>query len=398
MATQIIRNQIINDAIDATKLDLSDDYTFTGEIAGEQPTADAHFATKSYVDGLVTSNSYWKEAVKAATDDALSGAYSYSANVITFSANGAMQAVDGITLALNDRVLIKDQDGSNAPHNGIYTLTTVGNGSTQAVLTRSSDMNASDEFKGASVSVLSGTANDNAVFHCSNDTNPTLGSTNITFVQISNQNVSGGDGISVSGNTVAVDRATSSGLTFDSNKLKVNVGDGIEIASDAVKAKVKAGGALVLDASGLDLGSGVIDDAKISVSKLSGASIQNGAIAAAQLASSSVEEAKIASNAVTSAKIAASAVTEAKLSFQSYVDPFTGNGSTTSFDLSQTVNSKFQKMILVFRNGLLLTEAGSPSDVDEYSVALSGGGGGVTRITIGAAPSSSDKLQIRYLA
>ena len=398
MATQIIRNQIINDAIDASKIDLTDDYDFSGAISGQTPTQDAEFATKSYVDGLVASGSYWKEAVRAATDDALTGAYSYSANVITFSSNGAMQAVDGVTLVQNDRVLIKDEENTNAPYNGIYTLTTVGDGSTQAVLTRASDMNAADEFKGASIAVLEGTANDNAIFHCSNDTNPTVGTTNISFVQISNQDVSGGDGISVSGNTIAVDKATTSGLTFDSNKLKVNVGDGIEIVSDAVKAKVKSGGALVVDSSGLDLGSAVIDDTKIAASKLSGSSIQSGAIAAAQLASASVEEAKIASNAVTSAKIASSAVTPAKLSFQSYVDNFDGDGSTTAFDLSQTVNTKFQKMILVFRNGLLLNEAASPSDVDEYSVALSGGSGGVTRITIGSAPSSSDSLQIRYLA
>ena len=96
--------------------------------------------------------------------------------------------------------------------------------------------------------------------------------------------------------------------------------------------------------------------------------------------------------------IASSSITAAKLAFSSYQDLATGTGSQTAFDLSLEVPSQFQKMILVHRNGLLLNEAASPANVDEYSVNLTGGAGGVTRITFGSAPSSSDKLTIRFLA
>ena len=46
-------------------------------------------------------------------------------------------SLDGVSLSLNDRVLIKDQ--TDATQNGIYTLTTVGDGSTPWRLTRAVD-------------------------------------------------------------------------------------------------------------------------------------------------------------------------------------------------------------------------------------------------------------------
>lgn len=399
MSTQIIRDQIVNDIIDATKLDLTDDYTFTGDVqVPSTPANSGSAASKTYVDSLVASGSYWKEAVKAASVGAFSGAYVYNNGVITFNNNGAFGNLDGVAIAENDRILVKDESAAKAPNNGIYTLTTVGDAGTPAALTRSTDMDTSAEFKGSTVAVLQGTVNDNAVFHCSNDSDPTVGTTDITFVQIDNQNVTGGNGIAVSGNSIAVDLATTSALTFDTNKLKVAVNDGIEIVSDSLKAKVKAGGKLVVDGDGLNLGTGVIVTTDIAAAGLGADAISNNAITNAKLDNDAVNSDEIVASAVTSAKIASSAVVPSKLSFQSYQKLGTGDGSTLTLDLDYEVDTKFKEMILVHRNGLLINSAASPSNVDEYSVNLTGGAGGNSRITFGGAPSNSDSITIRYLA
>jgi hypothetical protein len=397
MATQIIRDQIVDDAINSAKIDLSDNFTFSGSVSGSSPSADANFATKQYVDQSVVSGNFWKEAVKAATTTALA-AYSYSNGTITMSATGAFPQIDGVSLQQYDRILLKDETGAKAPYNGIYELTVVGNGSTAAQLSRSPDMTASSDFKGATVAVLDGTVNDNRLYHCDNDTDPNVGTDNISFIQISNQQVSGGDGIVVTGNSIAVDRATVSGLTFASNKLAVNTSDGIEIVSDALKAKVKSGGALIVDVNGLDVGSNAIQTSHIAAAAIGTSQLANNSVDASKIASNAVNSDELASNSVISSKIASSSITAAKLAFSSYQDLATGDGSQTAFDLSQEVPTQFQKMILVHRNGLLLNEDASPANVDEYSVSLTGGAGGVTRITFGSAPSASDKLTIRFLA
>lgn len=55
---------------------------------------------------------------------------------LTASSNGAFPAVDGYTAALNDALAINGQ--STTTQNGLYTLTTVGDGSDPWVLTRRS--------------------------------------------------------------------------------------------------------------------------------------------------------------------------------------------------------------------------------------------------------------------
>lgn len=66
---------------------------------------------------------------------------SYSSNVLTASSNGAFSP-DGVTVAADERVLLIGQDAET--ENGIYTVTTVGDGSTAAVLTRAADMNTTN--------------------------------------------------------------------------------------------------------------------------------------------------------------------------------------------------------------------------------------------------------------
>src|SRR5216683_3244912 len=59
---------------------------------------------------------------------------------LTASSNGAL-TIDGYTALLGDRVAVTQQSGANQPQNGIYSLTTLGDGSHQWVLTRTTDFN-----------------------------------------------------------------------------------------------------------------------------------------------------------------------------------------------------------------------------------------------------------------
>lgn len=82
-----------------------------------------------------------------------------TAGVGAFLTNSVAQAalvIDGITLVIGNRVLVKDQ--TVGFQNGIYTVTNVGSTSTNWVLTRASDYNVvSQTLRGNTVSVISGT-------------------------------------------------------------------------------------------------------------------------------------------------------------------------------------------------------------------------------------------------
>ena len=196
------------------------------------PSGDNDAANKAYVDSVAEGLDI-KESVVAATTAALSNAYTYdngSSGVgatITFNANGAMQTVDGVTLTSNERVLIKDESGGNAPYNGIYVLTTVGDGSTQAVLTRAGDFDGDPgaEIPGGFTFVEEGTVNQDAGFVCTTNSPVTVGSTDIEFTQFSGAGaIQAGDGLSKTGNT-----------------LDVNVDDStLEISADTLRIKASA--------------------------------------------------------------------------------------------------------------------------------------------------------------
>ena len=68
-----------------------------------------------------------KRSVRAATTAALA-ANSRTGNVITASANGAIAAQDGVSLAVGNRLLVKNEAlGAN---NGIYLVTSLGSAGT----------------------------------------------------------------------------------------------------------------------------------------------------------------------------------------------------------------------------------------------------------------------------
>ena len=168
------------------------------------PTADADAATKSYVDGVAQGLSA-KDSVRAAT----------TANGTLSSAFANSQAIDGVTLATGDRILLKNQ--STATQNGIYTVNASG------APTRAVDFDSNAEVaKGAFIFVEEGTTNADAGFVLTTDGAITLGSTSLAFTQFSG----------------AGDITAGSALTKSGNTLNVAVDDSsIEVSSDALRVK-----------------------------------------------------------------------------------------------------------------------------------------------------------------
>ncbi len=160
--------------------------------------------------------------------------YNNGAGTLTASANGAL-IIDGVTVSVADRVLIKNQ--ASAVQNGIYVVTTTGSGAAAFVLTRGPDADTAGELTGgAFFFVEEGTDNaDNGYVTTFNGT-PTLGTTDITFVQFSGAGqISAGNALTKTGNTldVAVDNTT---IEVSSDALRVKA-SGIaanELATDAV--------------------------------------------------------------------------------------------------------------------------------------------------------------------
>ena len=101
-----------------------------------------------------------KGSARAATTVALP-ANTRAENVLTADANGALPAIDGVTLVVSDpveRVLVKNE--ATGENNGIYDVTDVGSAGSKWVLTRSADFDADEKVtSGAATFVSEGTVN-----------------------------------------------------------------------------------------------------------------------------------------------------------------------------------------------------------------------------------------------
>ena len=139
------------------------------------PTNPQDAATKNYVDGVVQGLD-----AKASCHAATAGAN------ITTLAGGAPNTLDGVTLAANDRVLVKDQTTPN--QNGIYVVTTLGTGA-NGTWTRALDMDAWTEVPNAYTWIENGTVNADTGWVCTADMGGTLGTTSITFTKFSSANL-----------------------------------------------------------------------------------------------------------------------------------------------------------------------------------------------------------------
>ena len=149
------------------------------------PTQAQDAATKAYVDAVKQALDI-KDSVRVATTAAITIA----------TALNVGDAIDGVTLADGDRVLVKNQ--TDASQNGIYLA-----GSSPV---RSADANASvDVTSGMFCFVEEGTVNGDNGFVLTTNDPITLDTTDLTFTQFNGAGqIIAGDALSKSGNTLNV--------------------------------------------------------------------------------------------------------------------------------------------------------------------------------------------------
>lgn len=123
-------------------------------------------------------------SITNATTFVMSAAATATATAVstTFTQTIAALAVDGITLALNDRVLVKNQ--TSAAQNGIYYLSTLGSATVPWVLTRTTDADAASELGGAVVNADSGAVNGGFLFDTDFKTTDTLNTSAMVWSRI----------------------------------------------------------------------------------------------------------------------------------------------------------------------------------------------------------------------
>ena len=192
-------------ALGATSLTLAG---LTSVTLTQDPTLALQAATKQYVDTLAAEGISYHAPVKYEVPTALTVTYNNgTAGVGATLTNAGTQTAftpDGVVASVADRILIYNQ--AAPAQNGVYTVTTVGSGSTNWVLTRATDANSygvKDPNKlgaGDAFFVTSGNTGAGETYVCNTTGTITFGTTAITFVQISSAAIySAGTGLTLTG-------------------------------------------------------------------------------------------------------------------------------------------------------------------------------------------------------
>jgi hypothetical protein len=148
----------------------------------------------------------WKESARVAT----------TANINLASAPAA---IDGVTLASGERVLVKDQ--TTLSENGIYVF----NGAA-AAMTRSEDADEDSEVTAMmTVGVSEGTVHADQVWTVTSNDPLTVGTSDMVFGLLPVNSFIGGDGIDITGSTISADLLASGGLKFDGGEIAVEPAD-----------------------------------------------------------------------------------------------------------------------------------------------------------------------------
>ena len=325
MSVQIRGRQIMDNTITAAKLVLSGDFDFTsGTVSVASPSSANHAASKSYVDSAIQGVT-WKEAVRVRS----------TSNV---SVSSAPAAIDGVTMAADDRVLLVAQ--STGSEDGIYVY----NGSGSA-MTRASDANPYTELDGAAVFVKEGTSADEGFVQ----TASLSGYDDQVWVQFSGAgNITAGDGLAKSGNT-----------------LSVNVDDSsIEISSDALRIKASGvSNAMLANIAVSIAGQSISLGGSITADTIAG-QISAGTITNAQLAGS-ISNDKLAGS-IANAKLANSTVSFGGISLA-----LGGSDATPAFDLTDATNYPTSSLSGTITNAQL---AGSIANAKLANSSVSFGG------------------------
>ena len=191
----------------------------TSVAVTQDPTTALQLATKQYVDTLAASGIHYHAPVYVespntagnlnATYNQPGGAGDGVGATLTNAGAQAALTIDGVLTTVGMRVLIYNQ--TNAVQNGVYTVTVVGDGSTNWVLTRATDADTYSPFspnslgQGDAFFVQAGNTGAGETYICNTVGTIVFGTTNITFAQISSAQVySAGTGLTLTGTTFSI--------------------------------------------------------------------------------------------------------------------------------------------------------------------------------------------------
>lgn len=268
-ADKILNGEISDAKVNSTIIVASGAYAMTGDLSLgthkitnlADPTAGSDGATKSYVDSLSAGLRDFKESARVATVASLPS--SFSANALTSAQNGAI-AIDGVTLSVTDRVLVKDQGGAGTAgespdYNGIYVVTDTGSAGSPWILTRSADADESSEVSsGMYLYVSEGTVNATSSWVLSTPDPIVLNSTALSFAQFSGAGqLTAGQGISITANTISAD--LDSTMEFYNNGIRLSAnagGSGTTVSNGSIDVNVDNSTIQINAQDELELGSG----------------------------------------------------------------------------------------------------------------------------------------------
>ncbi len=185
----------------------------TSVTVTQDPTTNFQLATKQYVDTLVSSGVHFHEPVRVESPINLNATYNNGAAgvgaTLTNAGTQAALVVDGVAVAVNDRVLVYQQ--TDQTQNGVYVVTSIGSGSTNWVLTRSADADTyglvgPDTLgEGSTFFVQQGATGAGETYTCNTAGVIVFGTTNITFAQISAAQIySAGTGLTLTGTQFSI--------------------------------------------------------------------------------------------------------------------------------------------------------------------------------------------------
>lgn len=216
------------------------------------PTSANDAANKAYVDNT-TAGLNFHAPVHAATTANLNATYANGTGgvgaTLTNAGTNAALTIDGHALSQDERVLVKNQ--STAYENGVYSVTTVGDGSTPWVLTRATDADNSPSGEvayGDFTFVQQGSTNAGYGYIVNTTGTITIGTTGITYVQFNaGQVVVAGNGLSESTpGTLSIDTTITADLstaqTFTNKTLtSPNVNEAVALTATATELNVLDG-------------------------------------------------------------------------------------------------------------------------------------------------------------
>lgn len=239
--------------------------TFSGTVTAtlvtglNAPTNGGDAVNKTYADAIA-SGIVTHASAAAATTANLTATASGTGVGKTLTNSGAQAAfsVDGYSASVNDRILVKNQ--TTQKDNGIYTVTTVGTGSTNWVLTRATDFDqasAAEVAVGASIIVINGTVGAKTQWVETGQGPFTVDTTAIVFSQtVSASNGSVNSGTQNQLGYYASNGTAISGLATANNGVLVTSAGGVPSISSTLPNGLALGTATATTINGNTLSSG----------------------------------------------------------------------------------------------------------------------------------------------